>query len=33
MQHRDLAFETTSNGAADVYGCPFIEYDFFHFVF
>lgn len=29
----DLIFEATSNGAAVVYGCLFIDYNFFHFVF
>lgn len=33
MQHTDLIFAATSNGADDVYGCLFIDYDFFHFVF
>lgn len=33
MQHTDLIFEATSNGATDVYGSLFIDYDFFHFVF
>lgn len=33
VQHTDLIFEATSNGAAVVYGCLFIDYNFFHFVF